>query len=59
MAARKQKTKFKPKKRAPTESHVYAEFMGELLDGTIHPDKLTETRDAQGRLELEYEEPDD
>ncbi len=52
MASRKQ---FTPKGPTPTDAHVYAEFMKELLAGTIRPNTLYR-RPGQGRLRLEFDE---
>ena len=42
----------------PTEAHTFAEFMADLLDGTINAEKLIEVRDGQGRLVLlQYDDP--
>jgi hypothetical protein len=42
----------------PTDAHVYAEFVKDLLDGTIKATALDDRRDGQGRLRpLDYDDP--
>ena len=52
-----EKKKFKAKKNAPTEKHLYAAFIGDLMAGDITATRLHETRDQHGHLELEYDDP--
>lgn len=57
MASKKKKTK-KPKKAHKVEPQdLYADFIGSLLDGSITADKLYESRDGNGNLVLEYDDP--
>ena len=57
MAARR-KTYVAHRGPTPTEAHTFAEFMADLLDGTINAEKLIEVRDGQGRLVLlQYDDP--
>lgn len=36
---------------------VYANFVGDLLSGTVTATKLVETRDPKGNLVLTYDDP--
>lgn len=47
---------FTPKGKTPTEAHVYAAFIADVLDGTVKANKLIESRNA-GKLALEYDDP--
>ncbi len=41
---------------ASTHAHLYAEFMADLLDGTIKATSVEEKRTGQ-RVDLEYTDP--
>jgi hypothetical protein len=58
MAAKKKKVKKKATKRTPRsdDAACYAEFIGDLLSGTVKAVQLYDTRNGQGKLELEYDE---
>ena len=57
MAARR-KTYVAHRGPVPTETHTFAEFMADLLDGTINAERIIEVRDGQGRLVLlQYDDP--
>jgi len=56
MASKKKRRKpFNPKKEAPTEAHLYGEFMSSLLDGTIKAERLVETTRG-GKIALDYDD---
>lgn len=56
MAAKKKKRKpFNPRRDAPTQSHVYGEFMRSLLDGDVKAVKLVEVTRG-GKLALDYDD---
>ena len=42
---------------APTDPYVYAEFVKDLLDGTITATKLIDTHNGQGKATFEYDDP--
>jgi|GEM_PF-5603781 len=50
------KKKFKAKKGAPTPLYAYAAFIGDTLDGTIRPARLTAESTEAGQVVLDYEE---
>ena len=51
------KKKFKLKGKSETDAHAYAEFVGDMLAGTITAVKLYDTERENGKLKLEYDEP--
>jgi hypothetical protein len=55
MASRR--TTFTPKGRTPTDAHCYAELIAGILDGTVNADTLVESRDKDGHLKLEFDDP--
>ncbi len=41
----------------PGDAALYAEFLADLLDGTVKATKLIEARLGNGRLDLDYDDP--
>jgi len=58
MASRRKQ--FTPKDRAPTDQHQYAAFAADVLmnNTAVHATRLIESRDTEGHLVLEYDDPD-
>lgn len=61
MAAKKKKVKKKAARKGPRDDSeaLHAEFMADLLAGTISPVQLYESTDANGRPVLEFDEEED
>ncbi len=41
----------------PTDAHVYAEFIKDLLDGTVKATQLIDGRNGQGKPAFQYDDP--
>lgn len=56
MASRRKQ--HRPKGKAPTSPHQYAAFIGDVADGSIAAEALHEVELGNGRLRLDYDDPD-
>lgn len=54
--ASKKKT-FSPKSKRDDDPAVYAEFMASVLDGTVKATDCIEVRKGNGKLQLDYDDP--
>lgn len=55
MASRRKQ--FNPKGKAETVTHLYAEFIADLLEGKVVATRLFEVENGGGRKRLEYDDP--
>lgn len=50
--------KYSPKTEPRSDAHAYAEFLAAVISGDVKASRLVESRDARGRVVLDYDEPD-
>lgn len=48
---------YTPKKKTPTDTHVYAEFIGDFQTGVVTATKLVDTKNGNSRVSLQYDDP--
>lgn len=57
MATRKKRFVRSKNAEYDADAAVYANFMADLLSGSVTATGLTESRDGRGRLLLDYDDP--